>query len=255
MIALVDIGNTRVKWAVADGTRFAAAGAATHTDDAQAAVDALMDAVPKGVGRALIANVAGAALAPRLTTALQARGIRADYVATLAHGYGIRCAYADPARLGVDRWVGMVAARRLVAGDFCVIQAGTAVTFDAVDAEGRHLGGLIFAGPRVLADALDRNTGRIGPTKPARNPPSGLDLLGRSTEVAVAHGAMLSLAAGLDRAVAVVCAAFGHAPAVVLTGGGAGSLGPWLETHVRTSADLVLAGLAYMAEQGGEGHA
>jgi type III pantothenate kinase len=252
MIALVDIGNTRVKWAVADGTRFTAVGAVTHVDGQGAAVDALMTALPKGVDRVLIANVAGAALAQRLTDALHARrGIRAEFVAARAKGYGIRCAYADPARLGVDRWVAMIAARRLVAGDFCVIQAGTAVTFDAVDAEGRHLGGLIFAGPRLLADALNRNTGRIGPTQPARAPLAGLELLGRSTEVAVAHAAMLSLAAGLDRAVTVVGAALGQPPAVLLTGGGAHSLGPWLETDVRTSADLVLAGLAYMAEQGG----
>jgi len=251
MIALVDIGNTRVKWAVADGTRVTSVGAASHIDDAQAAVEALATALPTGIDRALIANVAGPALAQPLTAALEAHRIRAEYVATRAEGYGIRCAYADPERLGVDRWVAMIAARRLVAGDLCVIQAGTAVTFDTVDAEGRHRGGLIFAGPRLLADALNRNTGRIGLTEPARSRPNGLELLGRSTEVAVAHAAMLSLASGLDRAVTVVGAALGGLPTVLLTGGGADSLRPWLETDVRTSADLVLAGLAYMAEQDG----
>lgn len=252
MIALVDIGNTRLKWALAAGERLSAVGGAAHVDDAEAAVDAFVDALPGDVDRAIVANVAGASIEARLAAVLrERRSISAEFVAPQTQAYGIRCAYAHPEQLGVDRWVAMIAGRRAVADDFCVIQAGTAVTFDAVDAHGRHLGGLILAGPRLIADALQRKTGRIGPTAPVLERPAGLDLLGRSTEAAVGNGAMLSIAAALDRATAAVAAEGLRSPTILLTGGDAAVLRPWLETTVRTSADLVLAGLAYIADQGG----
>ena len=70
---------------------------------------------------------------------------------TTAHAqFGVRCAYADPARLGVDRWVAVLAAYHAAHGAACVLDAGTAVTFDAVAADGRHLGGLIFPGARQM---------------------------------------------------------------------------------------------------------
>lgn len=250
MIALVDVGNTRLKWALAAGDRLSAVGGVAHVDDADAAIDALVDALPPGVQRAIVANVAGARIEARLAAVLrERRAVRAEFVMPQAEGYGIRCAYASPERLGVDRWVAMIAARRSVPGDFCVIQAGTAVTFDAVDAQGRHLGGLIFAGPRLIADSLQRRTGGIGPTATAIERPVGLDLLGRSTEAAVANGAMLSIAAALDHAIEVI-ASTGRSPTTLLTGGDAAVLRPWLASEVRTSADLVLAGLAYIAQQG-----
>jgi type III pantothenate kinase len=78
-------------------------------------------------------------------------------------------------------------------------------------------------------------------------PASGLGLLGASTDEAVAKGALVATAAALDRAVAAVEAELATAPAVFLTGGDAERLAAWLETPTRFSADLVLAGLAYMA--------
>ena len=87
----------------------------------------------------------------------------------------MKCAYADPSRLGIDRWIAVLAAYHLAPGGACVIDAGTAATFDAVDAHGRHLGGLIMPGPQLLAAALDRNTSNIGATLAARAVPSGLD--------------------------------------------------------------------------------
>jgi type III pantothenate kinase len=152
--------------------------------------------------------------------------------------------------LGVDRWLAMLAARAETRGPVCVIQAGTAVTFDAVDAAGRHLGGLIIPGLRLMAEALERNTGRIGPTAGDIAHARGLGMLGVSTDEGVGKGALLAIAAALDRAVAAVGAALGVAPTVLSTGGDAERLEAWLETPVRFSADLVLAGLAYVAQTG-----
>ena len=245
MQVVIDIGNTRIKWARVVNGRLAGVGSALHRGSLDAAFAALSAALPSGTTRAIVANVAGEPVAQRLTELLRERfRIAPELVATTTERFGVRCAYTDPTRLGVDRWVGVLAAHRLTRGAACVVNAGTAVTFDAVDAQGLHLGGLILAGPRLLADALDRNTSNVGATLAAGEPPVGLDLLGKSTDAAVAHGAMLALAGAVDRAIETVEAALVTRSTVFLTGGDAGALRGWLETEVELRADLVLEGLA-----------
>jgi type III pantothenate kinase len=247
MTVLVDIGNTRIKWATLHGGRLAARGSAVHRgalDEALAALEAALPAKP----RVIAANVAGDSVGKRLEALVAGRrGGSLELVATSTERFGVRCAYADPSRLGVDRWVAILAAHRAACSAACVVSAGTAVTFDAVDAGGLHLGGLIFPGPRLLAAALDRNTSNIGPTVAAKVVPRGLELFGRTTDAAVGHAAWLALAAALDRAVATAARALGTEPNVYLTGGDAEALHGWLETRAELRADLVLEGLALFA--------
>jgi type III pantothenate kinase len=248
MQLLVDVGNTRLKWARLVQGKLTEHGSAAHRGTLEHALGVLSDALPPDVARVLVANVAGQEIARRLTELARARsGVTPEFVATAAEAFGVRCAYADPSRLGVDRWLGVLAAHRLAAGAACVVGAGTAVTFDAVDAHGAHLGGLIFAGPRLAAAALDAQTSDIGATAPAGARPLGLDLLGKSTDAAVGNGSMLALAAALDRAVAAVNTALGARSKVYLTGGDGPHLRGWLETDAELRADLVLEGLALFA--------
>jgi type III pantothenate kinase len=247
MQVVIDIGNTRIKWALLKSGGLAAQDSAVHRGELEAAFATVVAALPNNVTRAVVANVAGAALGARLRETLERRGVTVDFVATTAKRCGVRCAYTDPNRLGVDRWLAVLAAYGLARGAACVVSAGTAVTFDAVDAGGQHLGGLILPGARLMAAALDRETSNIGTTPPAQVAPRGLDLLGRDTAQAVGHGTMLALAAAVDRAAARVAAALGTRPPVYLTGGDAPALQPWLETPVDLRADLVLEGLALVA--------
>jgi len=248
MQVLVDIGNTRIKWALYDGKRLGQHGNAVHRDVRDAALQTFARTLPREVTRLVVANVAGDAMAQGLRAVI---GGRADieFVATSAERFGVRCAYAEPQRLGVDRWLAVLAAYTHAAGAACVIDSGTAATFDAVAADGEHLGGLILPGARLLAAALDRNTSNIGATPVPATAPKGLALLGRDTAHAVGHGAMLALAAALDRAVRTVATAAGAAPRVYLTGGDAAVLREWLETKVEPRADLVLEGLALFAAE------
>lgn len=248
MTVLVDIGNTRIKWATWAGGELVRRGSAVHGDSLEAAIAAFANALPARA-RIIAANVAGDAVAERLRAVVAARpGTSLELVATTAQRFGVRCAYAEPSRLGVDRWVAVLAAYHAAGGAACAIDAGTAVTFDAVDAAGVHLGGLIFPGARLLAAALDRNTSDIGRTAVAPTVPHGLDLLGRTTDAAVGHAAWLALSAALDRAVAAVERALGTRPVVYLTGGDAEALHGWLETRAELRADLVLEGLALFAD-------
>ncbi len=265
---VVDIGNARMKWARLEGTALVDRGHALHAgpgagtgggeqgERSEAALAAFTAALPPRVGRVLVANVAGAGLAARLAERVAERcGARIELAATAHEALGVRCGYRDPARLGVDRWLAVIAAhtrvRRAATATVppaCVINAGTAMTFDAVDGGGQHLGGLILAGPRIAAAALQRHTERIGATAtPADAAPRGLDLLGRSTDEAVGRGALLGPAAAFDRAVTVVERALGQRPRVFLAGGDGALLAEWLETEVELRADLVLEGLALLA--------
>ena len=254
MTFLVDVGNTRIKWATLERGKLARAGSAVHRGSLDAAFAALAAALPKATQRIVAANVAGESVAARLRAFVAALpNVSLELVAVSAERFGVRCAYADPSRLGVDRWVAVLAAYHAARGAACVVDAGTAVTLDAVDANGAHLGGLIFPGAALLAAALDRNTSDIGATPRAVAVPKGLELLGRSTAAAVGNAAWLALGAALDRAVATVARSLGAPPAVYLTGGDAVALRAWLETRVEVRADLVLEGLALFAAQAPEG--
>jgi type III pantothenate kinase len=252
MAVLVDIGNTRIKWASLENGRLASRGTTMHRGSLEVAIAAFDAALPPNP-RIVASNVAGEALAKRLEALVAARpGASLELVATSAERFGVRCAYADPGRLGVDRWVAVLAAHHVARSAACVLSAGTAVTFDAVDAGGLHLGGLIMPGARLQAAALDRDTSNIGRTASMTAVARGLELLGRNTDAAVAHGAWLAIAAALDRAVATVARALGTVPVVFLTGGDAEVLQGWLETRVELRADLVLEGLALFVDASAE---
>jgi type III pantothenate kinase len=247
MTVLVDIGNTRIKWATLADGGLVRHGSAVHRDALDESVAKLAAELPPRP-RIIASNVAGAPLAERLAALVATRpGATLELVATSAERFGVRCGYAEPSRLGIDRWVAVLAAYHAARGAACAIDAGTAVTFDAVDASGTHLGGLIFPSARLIATTLDRNTSNIGRTGAAPRVARGLDLLGRNTDAAVGHAAWLALAAALDRAVATVARALGTRPVVYLTGGDAEALRDWLESRVELRADLVLEGLMLFA--------
>lgn len=248
MILVVDIGNTRIKWACVSGRRLIDPGEAVHKRIPGAALESLAEAAPGRPDRVVAVDVAGEDFVSAFTEMVKRRWDRVpEFVTTEHQGHGVRCAYSDPSRMGADRWVALIAGFRLAAGAACVIDAGTAVTLDAVDPRGRHLGGLILAGPKVIAAALDRHTSGIGETGGGSLPARGAAVLGTSTDEAVARGAMLGLAGALDRAVSAVAGDLDEQPPVFLTGGDATRLSPWLETRCEHRPHLVLEGLGSIA--------
>lgn len=247
MTVVVDIGNSQMKWARVAGDRLVDLSQFAHAPDERLALEAFGAAIRQGPERVVVANVAGDGLLAKLRALVTDQGAEFVAIIAAAEQFGVQCAYADPSRLGADRWVGVIAAHRLISGPACIIDAGTTVTLDAVTRDGKHLGGLIMPGPKLAAAALNRETRGIGATAPAASLPGGLDLLGRSTNDAVAYGTMLGNAAAIDRAIGTVANSLGDRLTVVLTGGGAAALEPWLETEVSLRPHFILEGLAYIA--------
>ncbi|HVT37177.1 MAG TPA: type III pantothenate kinase, partial [Nevskiaceae bacterium] len=125
-IILIDIGNSRLKWARAQGTRLARGGVVEHAGDPAGALARIE--LPRA-DAVWIAHVTGAQHEAGLTRAAQsACGLAPRYARSEKKRLGLTNAYREPERLGVDRWLALLAAWSLHRGALCVADAGTALT-------------------------------------------------------------------------------------------------------------------------------
>ena len=243
MKLLIDLGNTRLKCALWDGSALRFIGALPHVgDDVQLDFDTLWKDIG-AVSAILIASVASAVVGDQLARkALERFGVQPAFVLSPASACGVRNAYAEPGRLGIDRFLGLVALHAIQSGPCVLASCGTALTLDALAADGSHLGGLIAPSPPLMRDALTGVTARLSTSQAAR-----VVERADNTGDAIESGVWLAGAALLERFVARATTTFGAAPAVVLTGGGAERLATLIEPAHRVDAELVLRGLAIYA--------
>jgi type III pantothenate kinase len=247
MILLVDIGNTRMKWALLRGLRLSRMRARVHDGDPKV-LEAIVRRAPRGVTRVVAVNVAGARFERALRAATRTRlGLRPELIRSTREACGVRNGYRETWRLGADRWVGVIGARALARARSAVVaNAGTALTVDAVSAAGRHLGGAIIPGAAAMIGALIKGTNGIG--KRARgNVASRRRLYAADTASALAAGAQYAAAALIDRAVDEASRELRATPLLFLTGGAAPGLKAELRHKARLVPDLVLRGLATLA--------
>lgn len=245
MILVVDIGNSRIKWARLKRKNLEGFGDTVHSQSSVDALNFMCESQSSDITRVVASNVTGRKIELALASVCADYwNISPEFVTPNQEDHGVSCAYSDPSKLGTDRWVALIAAHRLDKGASAVIDAGTTVTLDAVDSHGQHLGGLIMAGPDLAYSALHKETGGIGKTDLIPDASSGIQMLGRNTKMAVANGTMLSIASALDRALLAVSAEIQEEPTVYITGGNASILSGWLETRTLYRANLVLEGLA-----------
>ena len=244
MKLLIDMGNTRVKCALSDGSALRFLGAQPHAgDDIQIDFNTLWKDAGM-VSAVVVASVAGAAIGEQVARkALERFGVPAEFVLSPASACGVRNAYAESDRLGVDRFLGLVALHAVESGPCVLASCGTALTLDALAADGLHLGGLIAPSPPLMRDALTGATARLSVPQAAR-----VVERADNTGDAIESGVWLAAAALLERFVARAAKTFGgSAPSLVLTGGGADRLATLIEPVHRVDAELVLRGLAIYA--------
>jgi type III pantothenate kinase len=247
---LMDIGNTRAKWAILRAGRLSHGGAILHRGVPSADWLHGLESADGEASRIVVSNVAGEATARAVAEWARKRyGVDTEFVRATRAAGGIVNAYERPEALGADRWMGMIGAWQRVHGPLVCIAAGTAMTVDAVDGAGQHLGGLIVPGRDMMADALVRRTGDIARAV-ALAPPVEDGMFGRNTAAAVELGSVHALAALAERAVRWVETRLGGMPQVFLGGGDASRLEPLIGVPVELTPDLVLEGLAVIAEAG-----
>ena len=252
---LIDVGNTRLKWALLRDGRIGAQQAAATAD--VGALTAALARAPR-LDRVVASSVAGAKVESALRAALRRAGApEPEFLRSSPQAAGVRNGYRHADRLGADRWIGAVAAWHL-AGCYravCAVSIGTALTIDVVDCDGRHRGGLIAPGPTLMLQSLLRDTAQIAPraktggrarrTVAADEP--RLPMLADDTGTAIELGCLSAAAALVDRTITDVTRALRGRPVVFLTGGGADAVAPLLRSACKQREDLVLRGLALLA--------
>ncbi len=245
-VLLIDIGNTRIKWARFDGRTFGRLQAAVHLG--WGAEDYARRVIGPGRRheRIIVASVAGERVnRALLLAARRAQAPVPEVVTSRRHGGGVTVGYVEPWRLGVDRFVAVIGAHHLAKGRaVIVVGVGTAMTLDLIDGEGQHLGGAIVPAPTLMVETLLRNTHGIR-RRAQGGAGGGKGLFGRSTRAAILQGSRYAAAALIERAMHEARALVGRrAPLVILTGGGAQSVEPLVRGRCVRVPDLVLRGLA-----------
>ena len=246
---LVDAGNTRLKWGVLGDGCIHDTGHVLQAELADHGIATLRARIPRNVDAVWVSNVAGPTFATRLAGVLSAHcDCDVRFVHTSREALGLRNAYDDVRQMGVDRWVAMVGAWHSLHRAVVVVDAGTAVTNDAVDGDGQHLGGQIIPGVGLMARALgsapsDIPVFEISDESTAR----GTGMFGRSTEAGVANGAVNAVIGAVERAVGVLKSS-GCEPITVLTGGDASAMLPALAETPDYRPNLVLDGLAALLD-------
>ncbi|KAF1063306.1 type III pantothenate kinase [Burkholderia gladioli] len=256
---LVDAGNSRIKWALADaGGQLVESAAFDHGADHAAA------AIPAWPGRpaprgAWISNVAGADVAARIEALVEARwpGLPRRIVTARAAQCGVSNGYGQPSQLGSDRWCGLIGARAAFPGEALLIATfGTATTLESLEADGRFVGGLIAPGWALMMRSLGTHTAQLPTltTDTARRLVDELDqTAGRipfatDTAHSLSAGCLQAQAGLVERAWRERSAEDTRPVRLVLSGGAADAVAQVLTVPYTRHDTLVLSGLARIAQ-------
>ncbi|HEY0202346.1 MAG TPA: type III pantothenate kinase [Burkholderiaceae bacterium] len=244
----IDIGNTRLKWALYADHR---PGAALLTQGAEFLEN--IDQLAEGPWAALTPPqrmlgcvVAGDAVKRRVQEQMELWDVTPQWVVSSAAEAGVVNGYDYPTRLGTDRWVAMIGAwhRTLARGaarPLVVVMVGTAVTVDAVDAQGRFLGGLILPGHGIMLRALESGTAGL------HVPTGEVQLFPTNTSDALTSGGTYAIAGAVERMYQHLVQHCGAAPACIMTGGAGWKMAPSMTRPFELVDNLIFDGLLEIA--------
>ncbi len=247
----IDVGNTRLKWALYD---VAAPGANVLAHGAEFLEN--IDRLPEGEwaalprpARMLGCIVAADAVRRRVEEHLtELWDLPAQWVVSSLSEAGLSNGYDHPTRLGADRWVAMIGAWHRVLGrgparPLVVVMVGTAVTVEAVDASGRFLGGFILPGHGIMLRALESGTAGLHvPTGEVREFPT-------NTSDALTSGGTYAIAGAIERMVQHVRRHCGAEPACIMTGGAGWKMAPSMSVQFELVESLIFDGLLEVAQR------
>jgi type III pantothenate kinase len=186
--------------------------------------------------------VAGDGVKRRVEEQLEIWDVEPRWVVSSSQACGVTNSYDHPSRLGVDRWVAVIGARHRVlaqgaARPALVVMVGTAVTVDAIDTNGRFLGGLILPGFGLMLKALEMGTaGLKAPTGDAVEFPT-------NTSDALMSGGTDAIAGAIERMHRKLQVRTGQSPALIMSGGAAVKLAPVIELPFELVDTLIFDGL------------
>jgi len=244
MILVLDCGHSRLAWGLADERGWEALGSVPNQEIGTLALRD-WQSLPRP-SRVVGVNVAGEATRVRVEAQLVRWRTPPEWLIAQEEGCGVYNRYARPSQLGADRWASLVAARQRVANELfpascVVVNAGTAVTVDALDETGVFRGGIILPGPSMMLQALAANTAAL------KVPPGHVHDFPINTADALASGVMQAVCGAIEQTRRRL-AGDGPVPKGFLAGGAASDIAPYLTAPVEVVDNLVLEGVLALAE-------
>ncbi|MDD2810141.1 type III pantothenate kinase [Rhodoferax sp.] len=244
----IDIGNTRLKWALHSAPQRNAPLLAQGAEFLEN-VDRLADGDWAGLvppTHMLGCAVAGDAIKRRVEEQMELWDVPAHWVVASSAEAGLTNGYDYPARLGADRWVAMIGAwhRSLALGDprpMVVVMVGTAVTVDAIDLQGKFLGGLILPGHGIMLRALESGTAGL------HVPTGNVCEFPTNTSDALTSGGTYAIAGAVARMVQHLRAHCGVEPRCIMTGGAGWKMAPSMSVPFELVDNLLFDGLLEIA--------
>ena len=246
----IDVGNTRLKWALyespAPGAALVAQGA-EFLDHIERLSEGAWAKLAEPV-RMLGCVVAGDAVKRRVEEQMELWDVSAQWVVASAQEAGLTNGYDHPTRLGCDRWVAMIGARHRMLSQgperpLVVVMVGTAVTVEAIDAQGRFLGGFILPGHGIMLRALESGTAGL------HVPTGEVCLFPTNTSDALTSGGTYAIAGAVERMVQHVIAHCGSEPACMMTGGAGWKMAPSMGRPFDLVDNLIFDGLLEVASR------
>jgi type III pantothenate kinase len=235
---LLDAGNTRLKWVVVEDGLWREQGIADYAD---------LSALPRVLTAATdcyIASVTQVQHENQINALLAPFAIKPRWLAAEARFLDVSNHYANPRQLGVDRWMGLIAARQRTRAPTLVVSVGTAMTVDALSTDGVFLGGLIVPGLAMMRQALRQGAARVAEVEGA------WQAFPRTTADAVESGIVSALCGAIQLQQIRLAEISGREPDCFMTGGDAGKLLPYLGQKVECVPSLVLEGIDCVAKRG-----
>jgi type III pantothenate kinase len=236
---LIDLGNSRLKCAALDAHGLRAEAFAIGHEQSDPLASLLNFVGQVGVGDEVwLASVAPAQRTAAVTQDLQRSGLSVHRIATQAQCGRLRIAYPEPAQLGVDRFLALLAASERKDGPWVVVSAGSALTIDVLASDGRHLGGMIAPMPQHMRAVLAQNFPQLNlPEGQARD-------FADNTADAIATGARTAALGAVERALRKAGETLGSTPTLLLAGGNADLFAGLDHAQKRHLPSLVLDGMA-----------
>jgi len=244
MRLLIDLGNNRLKWAVSDGDQWRSDAATVSGTHLETFLDEIWRGLP-APDQVVAGSVAQPQRAEQISQWCQTHWqVVPRWVSACSQQKGVTNCYTKPETLGVDRWAALIAARDQ-AGQTpaVVVDCGTAVTVDALAANGRFIGGVILPGLHMARHALTEGASNLHMSQGDAS-----RLPACRTEDAVAAGTLHGLAGAIAHILTLYRQQLGAEPLGLITGGDASQIAPLLAHELIIEPDLVLKGLALMAD-------
>lgn len=226
MLLTIDAGNTRTKWAI-----FNRNGEITHTDACANDAVAGFDLRQKSLDfeRVIISNVAGESHAAAIENLLSPYALPITWVKSSQQACNVINNYLVAETLGTDRWGALIAAWHTQKAPCIVVNAGTAVTIDALTThlgnhqQGEFIGGMILPGLYMMQMSLGQKTAQLPKLDAANNPDpgTGCDVFALSTTQAIHSGILRAITGAVAQMSIALEAKCGQNPYIILTGGDA----------------------------------